>query len=131
MHIALGFGTQCFYRKRALCKLMAKNVSWLLFSMAVFSVIVSLDSDVFFSDEHVVLVNILTSRTMDVDDASVLVYTYDFGRVGSSMVDADENEYGSSVVLIDAPSGGYYEPIRVVLQNDDMREVKHVWTWMG
>ena len=111
--------------------LMAKNVVWMILSMAVFTVIVSLDSDVFLQDEHVVLVNILSSRSMEVDDAKVKVYMYDSGTVGSTTMDIDENEYGSAVVLVDAPDEGYYEPVRVVLQNDEMREVKHVWTWVG
>ncbi len=110
---------------------MTKNVMWMVFSMVIFTVIVSLDSDVLLQDEHVVLVNILSSRSMEVDDARIKVYTYDSGIVGGTMMDIDENEYGSAVVLIDALNEGDYEPVRVVLQNDEMREVKHVWTWIG
>ena len=108
-----------------------QSTPYVTFLVLFFAIIFSVDSDVFLQDEHVVLVNVLTSRTADVDDASVRVYAYDSGRVGSGMVDADENEYGSSVVLIDAPNEGHYEPLRVVLQNDGVREVKHVWTWIG
>ena len=110
---------------------MAKNAAWLLLSIAVFAVIVSLDSDVFFQDEHIVLVNILSGSADDIDDARVKVFTYDFGTVGSSMMDADKNDYDSALVILDSPAMGDYEPVRVVLQNDKMREIKHVWTWIG
>jgi hypothetical protein len=94
-------------------------------------IIISIDGDVFYQDEHVVLLNILSPSDGEVDDAKIHIYTYDEGFVSSTRMDADEGEYDDAIVQFNPLASSYYEPVRVVLQNDEMREVKHVWTLIG
>jgi hypothetical protein len=108
-----------------------KHTPYIAFVLVLFGVVFSIDGDVFFMDEHVVLVNILSPSDAEVDDANVRVYAYDEGIVSSVRMDANEGEYDDAIVRFKPSNRGDYEPVRVVLQNDDMREVKHVWTWVG
>jgi hypothetical protein len=110
---------------------MAKNALWLMFSIIAFTVIVSLDSDVWTDDSHIVLVNILAKNGERIDDADVKVYVYDHGAYESSRVDVPENKMRSAHVPLEIGNGGDYEPVRVVLWDNNQREVKHVWTWIG
>ncbi len=108
-----------------------KHTPYIVFFFALFTVVFSVDSDVFYQDEHVILVNILSPYDAEIDDANLRIYTYDEGFVGSTRMDANEGEYDDALVRFEPPRKGHYEPVRVVLWNDDMREVRHVWTWVG
>lgn len=108
-----------------------KHTPCIAFIFVLFGVVFSLDSDVLYQDEHMVLINILSPYDSEVDDTTLRIYTYDEGFIGSTRMDANEGEYDDAIVRFRPPLSGHYEPVRVVLWNDDMREVKHVWTWVG
>ncbi len=110
---------------------MTRNKTWLLFTTMIFATMVSLDSDVFLDDSQMVLVNILSQHDKSINDATVQVYSYDDGEVSSALFDVGKSRYQSLVVGIDAQETPDYEPVRVVIRDNDVNEVKHVWTWVG
>lgn len=77
-------------------------------------------------------VNIINSFGDDLDDVSLAVFVYDEGeKQESPMVDIDDRSVRSFLIPIDVIPEEGYVPIRVVIRNDDIREVKHIWVRSG
>lgn len=85
-------------------------------------------------DELFVHVNILNPSDDDLDDTTVRGFIYESGSVASSgQFDLEDNSNTGRFIIYEQPDlqPDYY-PVRVVLDGeDDAREVKHVWTWIG
>ena len=84
-------------------------------------------------DELYVHLNILSDQDEDIDDASLRTFVYGTGQFSPSQkLDVDVNDIDSQTIRYDHwHQDNDFEPVRVVIQNNDMRAVKHVWAWMG
>ncbi|HIJ18920.1 TPA: hypothetical protein HA372_04520 [Candidatus Woesearchaeota archaeon] len=87
-------------------------------------------------DSLFVHVNILNQQDRDIDDASLTGYIY--ANSGASRpigMDIDARTTSPGLLQFVIPAAPQqqpgYEPVRVVLRNDDVMAVKHVWVWMG
>lgn len=87
-------------------------------------------------DSLFVHVNILNQQDRDIDDASLTGYIYANSGVSRPIrMDIDSRTTSSGLLQFVIPAASRqqpgYEPVRVVLRNDDVMAVRHVWVWVG
>ncbi len=83
-------------------------------------------------DEFFVHMNILSSHEEDIDDATVRAYVYETGQYSRSPeFDVDKGSSTAQLIQFEISEPRTdYEPVRVVILNKDIREVRHIWAWM-